>query len=1228
MTVAPDLSLLLRDAIEIPEHVQASDFVLQLVAGVSAAEQTLDEYVVTEKIAETFDEALGLIRSAIRTSSSRGAFIHGSFGSGKSHFMAVLHLLLTGNAHARALPGLQADVAKYQDVLSKNFLAVDYHLLGKNSMEEAIFSGYLQRIRELHPDAQLPVFHNSDAIIADAENLRARIGDEAFLAGLGGGESASKWGKRAVGYTLTSYLAAINQPADHEDRQRVVRALVAAYFQASVASGEWLEMSQGLRAMTEHAKSLGYDGIVLFLDELVLWLGQHLGDMTFIQTETSKVAKLVESEMGQLPIPLVSFVARQRELKDFVGEGALGAQQVSLGQSFQWWEDRFNRLDLAATDLPEIVNRRLLHPTSELGAASLAAGAALVKSSNAWSHLLEDEAHSSEIDFHKVYPFSPALVDAMVALSSLMQRERTALKIMSELLSNGRDELTVRDVIPVGDLFDVVVLGDTPPLSDVMKQHFNNAKDFYLGRVRPYLLGKYSLTEATAKNLPRDHPFLTEDRLVKTLLIAQIAPEATSLKNLTASKLAALNYGTVKSFIPNAEAQQVLTWVRHWSTQFPEVEIGTGTDPVLGIHLTGVDFGSVLDRVKNIDDTATRRQLIKKLLLEEFGLTEPDGLLPDIEYAHTWRGTKRKADLVFGNLRDEKELSDQALIAAPDRWRLAIDYPFDTGDGSPNDDAVRLNQLRDDKGFDTNTIGWAPHHLSTARMDDVGKLVLLDYVLTGSRFTDNSDHLPVQDREPARMQLDNQRKNLTEQVKAALRQAYNVATGDETNIGTPVDPANTFVALAPGVRINTPQATTLRAGLDDVLDQALDQQYPDHPRFDPAVPEVTRRQLQEFLDLLHRAASSGGRVEGIERSKASAYRRIASAMRTGVMHENHFTFSAQDFAWLSLFTRWSAATDNEITVADLRANLAPYGMPKDMEDLLILAWAIVDNRQLSLHHSAVSDPKIGELRDDMILRPAVLPDQDLWDAAVARGSKLFGIPAEHHRNVSSVDRLAGTLAGKARDAQGSARELVSLLEQHGDTLGLVGRVDGRLATARRALELVDLLTRTDDATETVNAFGGFALPPEPEALATSLATAAAVVGKLRGAAWNLIDGAARTDAPEDIAIIDRLRTVAAREELHDQLGKALDDAGIEATTALQARANANRVTMQSSASASQVGAAAATMPVRTAEPLTDPDAVSLVIDGEPQWTEIISTLRKAYRNPVPGKRFRVTGRWE
>ena len=50
--------------------------------------------------------------------------------------------------------------------------------------------------------------------------------------------------------------------------------------------------------------------------------------------------------------------------------------------------------------------------------------------------------------FRKVYPFSPALVQTLVAVSSALQRERTALKIMLQLLVDKRQTLQVGDLIP------------------------------------------------------------------------------------------------------------------------------------------------------------------------------------------------------------------------------------------------------------------------------------------------------------------------------------------------------------------------------------------------------------------------------------------------------------------------------------------------------------------------------------------------------------------------------------------------------------------------------------------------------------------------------------------------------------------------------------------------------------------------------------------------------------
>lgn len=85
---------LISDLIDVPEVVHPGDFVLDLSRGVTDIDQTLRNYVVTAELAARFDEALALIRSALTDRSSKAAYLDGSFGSGKSHFMAVLHALL------------------------------------------------------------------------------------------------------------------------------------------------------------------------------------------------------------------------------------------------------------------------------------------------------------------------------------------------------------------------------------------------------------------------------------------------------------------------------------------------------------------------------------------------------------------------------------------------------------------------------------------------------------------------------------------------------------------------------------------------------------------------------------------------------------------------------------------------------------------------------------------------------------------------------------------------------------------------------------------------------------------------------------------------------------------------------------------------------------------------------------------------------------------------------
>ena len=96
---------LLKDLIDIPERVHKGDFVLRLSEGVEDPKATLRNYVVTEQLASCLDRALGLIQASVCSGSSKAAYLHGSFGSGKSPFGNV-------TAAVRPLAARSPDAAK------------------------------------------------------------------------------------------------------------------------------------------------------------------------------------------------------------------------------------------------------------------------------------------------------------------------------------------------------------------------------------------------------------------------------------------------------------------------------------------------------------------------------------------------------------------------------------------------------------------------------------------------------------------------------------------------------------------------------------------------------------------------------------------------------------------------------------------------------------------------------------------------------------------------------------------------------------------------------------------------------------------------------------------------------------------------------------------------------------------------------------------------------------
>ena len=1166
------MSTLLRDVLTIPEQAGAEDYVLRLTdsVGQAAAARTLDEYVVTPALADAFDTAMGLVADAVTTSISRGAFLTGSFGSGKSHFMAVLHALLRHDSAARAKAELQPVLVRHDDVLlDRTILPLAFHLLGAQSLEQALFDGYLRQIRELHPEAPLPAVHQSDGVLADAEALREQLGDDQFFAGLNGDADGDDVWSGTLGagtWTAEKYEAGRAAAPGADARQRLVTALVQRYFTSYTRQAGYVDLDTGLAAISQHAKDLGYSAVVLFLDELVLWLAFSVQDKEFFGRESQKLTKLVESSTGVRAIPLISFVARQMDLRRwFADAGASGADQEMLDRAFRHQEGRFSTLALGDDNLPYVANRRLLRPRDEGAEQALgAAFAKLDRRPDVWDVMLDgvntDERHrgADETSFRLTYPFSPALVSTLRSLAAVMQRERTALKVMQQMLVHRRGTLTVDDVIPVGDAFDYVVDGKEA-LDSQAAALFRSATSLYREKLRPILLAGHGLSEADAGGDPGTLPagFRADDRLAKTLLLSAVAPKVPALKELTASRLASLNHGSIVSPLPGSEAGIVLAKVRDWARRVPEIHVdGESRNPVIRVQLSDVDYESVVERAKGEDNDGRRRELLKDLVREALGLTARD---PDVfgAYPHTviWRGSRRAVDVVFGNVRDAGWLTEDHFRARPGTWRVIVDHPFDESGHYAAEDLARIDRLLEG-GLQSHTVVWLPRFISDERLRDVRRLVVLDWLLGGSgeRWTTTADHLSEVDRVQARAILETQRTALRAGLRRTVQESYGAAAPTP---GTLVEDAahdRVLVSLDRGFTPSPPVGADLAAAFTNLIDQAFSATYPGHPRFEPADAEITVKDLAAVYAHVERAAADpDGRVR-LE-SDTAAVRRVANTLGVGRAGETHFLFGDDRFSpWGAEFEK-AAARDglqphDPVVVSQLRgwidAMRPELGLREEVTDLVVLAWAALRQRAWYHHGAPIPVPRPGAVRPEKELRTEPLPAPADWQRAVSRAGALFGLVANPFLTAPGMAELTERIRTDAGVRVDAAAALVPRLEEVHRRLGLASDAPaGRLATARATAELVDALRRPGDRVRLIETLAHTELPGTDAAAASSLTHAAAITAALSSYRWErlapLLDAERSGDdaGRRAASILTALRSAVMADELTTRLRPAL-----------------------------------------------------------------------------------------
>ncbi|MEV0082901.1 PglY protein [Saccharopolyspora sp. NPDC050642] len=1104
----------LRDVISIAESVHAGDFKIELSGGFDKTEQRVAEYVVTDQLRDAFRKALSIVQSALRDGSSHAAYLHGSFGSGKSHFLTVLHAVLNNDPAARAKPGLQPVIAEHDSWLGgKKFLMVPYHLVGASDIDSAILGDYAKTVRKLHPDEPVPPVYRADAMLDDARRQRQFLGDDRKFAEWLGATAPDAPGTReddldslddVVGWSSGELDRAFSAPPGDRLRDALVSALLSGPMSSYSrgASGDeaaFIPLENGLSVISRHARDLGYDGLVLFLDELILWLQAHMTDQKFVNNQVSKLVKLIESGDSDRALPIVSFISRQRDLSQLVGEDVAGADVKNLEAQVHYLAERFDTVSLEDRNLPAIIKERVLRPLPG-GREILDAAFANIESTKpADREVLLDAAGATGAtweDFREVYPLSPALLNVLVALSGALQRERTGLKLLQELLHRRRDEMKVGELIPLGDLWDVLIDNSGDAFTDRLKGEAKAARRFY-DRVRNHLEAQYG---------PGTRDFIAVDRFVKTMLLAALAPSVPALSRLTGPRLAALNHGSIRSRTV-APGSVVVSKLRALQAPFGELRSEGDADPVFRLVLSDLDVEPLLEQVGEQDSLGARRIWTKKHLWEELGIRDTENRVCEREVV--WRGTRRTAEFVFSNIRDANELADAEFApSVPGQIRFILDYPFDEHDKSPVDDAARVNRLRRDD-YSAPTLVWLPHFFSTQKSAQLGRLLKIEYLLERDRLSDYAGTMSEDNRLKIRHQLQANADNLRSQLVATLRQLYGISQVDDSAVGKQVGEDGHLMSLQPGYQPRLHGGAGFDYNVLALADGMFGALYPKHPDFDVNRNRkaITLGELRAVFDWVSRAVDAGGRIV-VDSKSLPLVRRVVHPLELGEVSDGPFNVGNEWRRRIEQAAAQHGAT-GDYSVDKIRSwieELGYTGMDKPVMNLIIATYALLADRAWVLHGSPLQEtPELEKIGPGHALRAQELPSAEEFAIARQRTAAVFGANVPDTLFARNVNHLANEVREKVGTFEGAVTGVRRALDRHGPELGITDPTAKRTTSTRDAADLLARVSATRDATTLVRELATVAYGTTDDELGSAIKSAPALQAAFEQVEWTLLE---------------------------------------------------------------------------------------------------------------------------
>ncbi len=690
--------------------------------------------------------------------------------------------------------------------------------------------------------------------------------------------------------------------------------------------------------------------------------------------------------------------------------------------------------------------------------------------------------------FRKLYPFTPAFMEVLVGAAAALQRQRTGLRILSEILDEQAGRLRLGDIFPVGDLFRAMEKG-TDPMTGKMQQLFEYARAVWK-RLRAQIEHDVGVSFDNFDKLPpaQQQQLRTQERIAGTLILAALVPNLESFRDLNGSRIAALNFGTVQTRIPGTEGQQVLAICRRWASHgLVQLNDPGSSTPTISVELTSVDVNAIIEgAARAYESYGNLTRKAGDLLFEDLKIQTDDNF--EATHKFVWRGTRRSCQISSFNVREASGDKLRPLSENGD-WLVVIDTPvYKTGQG-PADHLQRLREFRNQNPEGVRSLVWVPSALSERVVKDLGRLAVLDHLLSPrfDKLKEYSGHLSAVEREQARSILSAMQKELTVSVKSALAQAYGVGTIQPVNLDQsyPLSPADQFQSLEPELRPQRPSASTLDKAVEQLLHQALDWQFPGHPDFKSDEVTIGRKLVEKAYEYLSDALRDPERRKSLpQRAERLQLRALLEPLNLAQVTDQYLF--PTDY-WYAHFERaHHDAGGGALSVGQLRQYIdrpKTMGIETDLQDLVILFYAAWTDRSFRGRFSAI-DPKIGTLKDDWQLIQEQLPSREAWETAAKRAADLLGVPA------SSVLLNAGVLASFSKGVQERANLFIEparqLLAQLNET------ESDRYKTAYRSHQLLSKIVNAKTALEVVDALDSAPADIADRTLAVSMSSAAKV----------------------------------------------------------------------------------------------------------------------------------------